>query len=200
MKHPVSTLSLPILGATLMASPALAHVPMDDAASFVSGLAHPIFGLDHVLAMIAVGLWAQQTGGLSQLKVPVAFVLCMVAGFAMGLLQVPLPFVEPMILASIVVLGLAVSVALRPDARLCIALVGLFALFHGNAHSAEMGVAGAASFGLGFVCATMFLHAAGIGIGSGLAHLEYRFGAVNAWLPRIIGGTTALLGMGLVLA
>lgn len=200
MKPPVSMLLPALAGALLGATPALAHTPGGESLSFLTGLAHPVFGPDHVLAMLAVGLWAQRIGGRAVLVVPVAFALSMIAGFGLGLSHVTLPFVEPMILASVVVLGLVVALAVRPDVWICVVLVGLFALFHGNAHATELGSADAGGFGLGFVCATALLHAAGIGIGMSLGRIEARLGVQTNWPSRSVGLGTASLGLILALA
>ncbi len=177
--------------ATLVASPAFAHLPPGEYGSFLAGVTHPLFGLDHVLAMVAVGLWAAQIGGRSIWLVPTAFVATMIAGFLLALAGMPLPFVEPAILASIVVLGLVVALALRPDPRLAMAVVGAFALFHGHAHGGELGTAQALQFGAGFALATALLHAAGLGVAT----------AASVWLAtrgtalRMLGGLTSAAGL-----
>ena len=132
-----------------------------DAAGFV----HPFTGLDHLLAMLAVGLWAAQLGGRWIWAVPLAFVGSMALGGALGFAGVRLPFVEPMIAASVLVLGLLVAmrVQLRWSA---LALVGVFAVFHGIAHAIEMPPEGLRIVYVGgFVLATALLHAAGVGLG-----------------------------------
>jgi urease accessory protein len=132
-----------------------------DAAGFV----HPFTGLDHLLAMIAVGLWAAQLGGRWTWAVPLAFVGSMALGGALGFGGVKLPFAEPMIAASVLVLGLLV--ALRVQLRVSgLVLVGVFALFHGIAHAAEMPPeVSRIVYAGGFVLATALLHAAGVGLG-----------------------------------
>jgi len=179
--------------AILAATPALAHLPPGEYGSFLAGVTHPVFGLDHVLAMVAVGLWAAQIGGRAVFWVPTAFVLAMLAGFGLALAGLPLPLVEPAILASIVVLGVAVALAFRPDRRLAMAVVAGLALFHGHAHGGELGGAQAVQFGAGFAVATALLHAAGIGVAL----------AAGQWLRaggaplRALGGLTALAGVAL---
>jgi len=179
--------------AILAATPALAHLPPGEYGSFLAGVTHPVFGLDHVLAMVAVGLWAAQIGGRAVFWVPTAFVLAMLAGFGLALAGLPLPLVEPAILASIVVLGVAVALAFRPDRRLAMAVVAALALFHGHAHGGELGGAQAVQFGAGFAVATALLHAAGIGVAL----------AAGQWLRaggaplRALGGLTALAGVAL---
>jgi urease accessory protein len=132
----------------------------------VAGFLHPFTGLDHLLAMVSVGLWAAQLGGRWRWAVPLAFVGSMALGGALGFAGLHLHFVEPMIAASVLVLGLAVS--LRVQLRWpALALVGTFALFHGVAHASEMPAdASTAIYALGFVSATALLHAAGVALGS----------------------------------
>ncbi|WP_242217462.1 HupE/UreJ family protein [Shinella zoogloeoides] len=172
------------------AAPAFAHLNPEEHGSFMAGLSHPLFGLDHILVMVAVGLWAAQIGGKALWGVPLAFVTTMAIGFGLALAGIGLPFVEPAILASVVALGLLVAMAVKLDTVMSAAIVAVFALFHGHAHGGELGSAGALQFGVGFVVATAFLHIAGIGLGLGIARLSG--GALAA---RIIGGLTALAGL-----
>lgn len=182
------TLALAALAATT--APAFAHLNPEEHGSFMAGFSHPLFGLDHILVMVAVGLWAAQIGGKALWGVPAAFVATMAIGFSLAVSGVDLPFVEPAILASVVALGLLVAMAVKLDTTMAAAIVAVFALFHGHAHGGELGTAGALSFGIGFVVATAFLHIAGIGLGLGIARLSG--GAIAA---RIIGGLTALAGV-----
>ena len=172
------------------AAPAFAHLNPEEHGSFMAGLSHPLFGLDHILVMVAVGLWAAQIGGKALWGVPLAFVTTMAIGFGLALAGIGLPFVEPAILASVVALGLLVAMAVKLDTVMSAAIVAVFALFHGHAHGGELGSAGALQFGVGFVVATAFLHIAGIGLGLGIARLSG--GALAAC---IIGGLTALAGL-----
>lgn len=183
-------LALAALAATT--APALAHLNPQGHGSFMAGVSHPLFGLDHILVMVAVGLWAAQIGGKALWAVPTAFVATMALGFGLALAGIGLPFVEPAILASVVALGLLVAMAVKLDTVVSAAIVAVFALFHGHAHGGELGSAGALSFGIGFVVATALLHVAGIGLGLGIARLSG--GAIAA---RIIGGATALAGLAL---
>lgn len=182
------TLALAALVATT--APAFAHLNPEEHGSFMAGFSHPLFGLDHILVMVAVGLWAAQIGGKALWAVPAAFVTTMAIGFALAVSGIALPFVEPAILASVVALGLLVAMAVKLDTVMSAAIVAVFALFHGHAHGGELGSAGAVSFGVGFVIATALLHGAGIALGLGIARLSS--GAVAA---RIIGGLTALAGL-----
>lgn len=182
------------LGATTL--PAFAHLNPEEHGSFMAGFSHPLFGADHILVMIAVGIWAAQIATSTDKKnalliVPAAFVGTMAIGFLLALGGIELPFVEPAILASVIALGLLVAMATRVPVGAAAAIVGIFALFHGHAHGGELGSAGALQFGVGFVIATALLHVAGIALGLGIAKL----GAVAA---RIVGGITALAGLSLV--
>lgn len=182
------TLALAALATTT--APAFAHLNPEEHGSFMAGVSHPLFGLDHILVMVAVGLWAAQIGGRALWAVPAAFVTTMAVGFGLAVSGIALPFVEPAILASVVALGLLVAMAAKLDTVLSAAIVAVFALFHGHAHGGELGAAGAWQFGIGFVVATALLHGAGIGLGLGIARLSG--GALAA---RIIGGLTALTGL-----
>ncbi|GAB1580588.1 HupE/UreJ family protein [Phyllobacterium phragmitis] len=183
---------------TLVATPAFAHLNPAEHGSFAAGFSHPLFGPDHILAMVAVGLWAALLGGRALWLVPAAFVATMMAGFMLALAGAPLPFVEPVILASVVAIGLLAAIALKVPTPAAMAMVGFFALFHGHAHGGEMGSAGAAAYGLGFALATALLHVAGIGIGLGLPRL---FGSdMGRIVARLAGGATALAGLWLAVA
>ena len=184
---------LSLTALALSTAPAFAHLNPEEHGSFMAGFSHPLFGLDHILVMVAVGLWASQIGGRALWLVPAAFVGTMAFGFGLAVAGVDLPFVEPAILASVVALGLLVAMAARFDTIASAALVAAFALFHGHAHGGELGAAGAASFGIGFVVATALLHAAGIALGLGVARI-----ANGAILARIIGGLTTVTGVALI--
>ncbi|MBT2132228.1 HupE/UreJ family protein [Aliiroseovarius lamellibrachiae] len=178
------------LMATLAASPALAHLNPDEHGSFMAGLSHPVFGLDHILAMIAVGLWAASLGGRAIWALPSAFVAAMVLGFGVAVAGVLLPFVEPIILLSVFALGLTVAFAIRLPATAAASIVAVFGLFHGFAHGGELGSAGAVAFGAGFALAAAILHAFGISIavitGQSLS---------NSKLMRSLGWATAFGGL-----
>lgn len=176
------------------AAPAFAHLNPAEHGSFAAGFSHPLFGLDHILVMVAVGVWAASLGGRAMLAVPAAFVGAMAVGFAAAILGMPLPFVEPVILSSVIFVGLMIALALPFSTAGMAACVGFFALFHGFAHGGELGSAGATSFAIGFILATAALHAAGIALGLGFA----RFG--NAAITRIAGLATAAAGVLLAVA
>ncbi|WP_373352881.1 HupE/UreJ family protein [Pseudoroseicyclus sp. CXY001] len=176
---------------TLAAAPAFAHVDPGEHGSLLAGVTHPLFGLDHVLAMVAVGLWGVLISRRAIWALPASFVGAMVAGYALAMAGLPLPVVEPMILASTVVLGLVVALALRTDLRIACGICAFFGLFHGHAHGAELGEAGALAFGLGFIAATAALHAAGAILGLALARL-------GPYASRAIGLVTAGLGLSII--
>jgi len=195
MKHFLSVFVLPVVCLILISTSAHAHLPSGEYGSFASGFTHPLFGFDHLLAMFAVGLCAYMIGQRALWSVPVIFVSMMIVGFGLALVQMPLPFVEPMILASIIVLGIVLVVAVRIDARLCAALVGLFALFHGHAHGGEIGEAGAMQYTLGFVFATALLHGAGIGIGLIAPRIGASLGISKNSPYRALGAATVVAGV-----
>jgi urease accessory protein len=145
---------------------AQAHIVPGEANGFTSGLNHPLHGLDHILAMVAVGLWAAQLGGRSLWLVPATFVSLMTVGGALGMLGVHVPMVEAGILVSVLALGVLIAAKARLPLILSMAVVGLFAVFHGHAHGTEIPLAASGlSYALGFVFATATLHACGIGLG-----------------------------------
>lgn len=184
-------------GLALASSPAFAHLNPAEHGSFASGISHPLFGLDHVLVMVAVGLWAFQNGGRSVWLIPSAFVATMLAGFGLSMAGVPLPFVEPAIIASVVALGLLVAMAVRLPVVPSATIVSVFALFHGHAHGAEIGTAGALSYAAGFALATAFLHAAGIAIGWGIGSALGANTQKGRMIVRSLGAVTAVLGLSL---
>lgn len=172
------------------AAPALAHVDAGQSTGFLSGLLHPVSGLDHVLAMVAVGLWGAQLGAPAIWLLPVTFPLVMAIGGFLGLLGVPLPGVEVGIAASAVLLGAMVATESRPPLALAAALVAFFAVFHGHAHGTELppGQSGLL-YSFGFVVATGCLHAVGIALG--LLH-RWRSGRVAL---RGAGAAVGLAGL-----
>src|SRR5690349_9258418 len=186
------SLGVALLAALALASrPAFAHI-VDGSAigGFVGGFAHPLFGLDHVVAMVAVGLWGIFLGAPALWLLPVVFPLVMAAGGVIGILGVPLPGVEIGIAVSAIVLGAMVALAVRPPLWVAALLVGAFAIFHGHAHGAELPPgADAVAYSLGFVIATGLLHLAGIA-----------FGLLARWpagriAVRAAGGVIAIAGL-----
>lgn len=180
------------------AAPAFAHLDPAEHGSLASGLSHPLFGADHILAMVAVGLWAAMIGGRAIWAVPATFVSLMAVGFAASFVGLPLPFVEPAILASIVAFGLLIAIAAPIPVRMVLTVTGFFAIFHGYAHGSELGSAGALPFGAGFVVVTSLLHLVGVGVGLGLMKLFT--GRTGRAALRIVGGATAAYGFALAIA
>lgn len=184
--------------AILALSPGLAfaHTGIAHGAGFFHGIAHPVGGLDHVLAMLAVGVFAFVLGGRALWLVPLSFVGAMVAGFGLGIAQVQLPFVELAIALSIVAIGGAAALGRPMPVGAAMALVGTFAVFHGHAHGAEMAEsADGLTYALGFVAATALLHLTGLAAAFGTVHLAGRFGGTAA---RLAGGAFAIAGLGIL--
>lgn len=180
-------LALAIVAVT--STPALAHVEAGQATGLLSGFLHPVSGFDHVLAMVAVGLWGALLGAPAVWVLPIAFPLVMALGALLGFLGVSIPGVEYGIAASAILLGAAVTFEIRPPLALAALLVGVFAIFHGYAHGTELPAGQSALlFSMGFVVATGLLHAVGIGIGA----LKGR--AWGASLLRVAGSIVAAGG------
>ena len=189
MRSAAAAGALWLAGATL-ATPAFAHVQQGQAAGFAVGLLHPVSGLDHVLAMVAVGLWGAQLGVPAVWLLPVTFPLVMALGGFLGLVGVPLPGVEIGIATSGILLGALVATHSRPPLWLAAAIVGVFAVFHGHAHGTELppGHSGLL-YSAGFVVATGCLHATGVLIG-----LMHRWPWGRAAL-RVAGAGIAAAGL-----
>jgi urease accessory protein len=163
-------LPLSLAGAVLLVlvwpTQALAHTQGGEATGLLSGLRHPVSGLDHILAMVAVGLWGAQLGRPALWLLPVTFPMVMAFGGMLGLMGLALPGIEIGIAVSAIILGVMVGWEARPRLWVAAAVVGFFAIFHGHAHGAELPAgADALLYSIGFVVATGCLHAAGIGIG-----------------------------------
>jgi urease accessory protein len=174
----------------LLGAPASAHTGTV-AGGFAGGFAHPLFGPDHVVAMVAVGLWGAFLGAPAIWLLPIVFPLVMAVGGVLGILGVALPAVEVGIAVSAIVLGLMVALAARPPLWVAAILVGIFAIFHGYAHGAELPAGtDAVAFSLGFVIATGLLHLCGIAFGQ-LA--QWPVGRIAV---RLAGGAIAFAGMG----
>jgi urease accessory protein len=167
-----------------------AHIRKGEASGFLSGVRHPISGLDHVLAMIAVGLWGAQLGLPAIWVLPVAFPMVMALGGMMGLMGIPLPGTEYGIAASMILLGGVVLFELKPPLWVAAVLVSFFAIFHGHAHGTELppGQDGLL-YSMGFVCATGCLH--GVGVSIGLVH-RWTWGQM---FLRLSGGFISAMGM-----
>ena len=182
-------LALAAVGLGLGVAPAFAHLNPAEHGSLAAGFSHPLFGPDHILAMAGVGLWAALLGGRAIWLVPAAFAGTMLLGFMAALVGFGLPFIEPVIAASVVVLGLLVMLSLRVPTTAGMILVGFFALFHGYAHGGEIGEAGAFAYAAGFAVATAMLHAVGAGLGLASGRLA------GGWMVRAAGALTALGGL-----
>jgi urease accessory protein len=169
MKYSPAHRSMPLVAllTLLWTQSAMGHALQGEAYGIVTGLLHPISGADHVLAMVAVGLWGAQLGAPAIWVLPVAFPMVMAMGGMLGFLGVHIPGVEYGIAASAIVLGTAVAFQIRPPLVIAALLVGCFAIFHGHAHGTEIPPGQSALlYSLGFVIATGCLHAVGIGIGT----------------------------------
>jgi urease accessory protein len=185
-----------LAAAALLGAPvAEAHLIGEHGAGFQAGLLHPLSGLDHLLAMIAVGIWAAQLGGRALWVVPGAFVGCMVAGGALAVAGISMPLVEPGILGSVLLFGLLIATSARVPTVVGMALVGLFALFHGHAHGTELPqAANPATYALGFVMATAALHAIGLGLALAIGRIAPKPAL------RVIGGGIVAAGVAMVAA
>jgi urease accessory protein len=166
----------------LTAAVASAH-PNHPASGFADGLAHPISGLDHLLAIVGVGLWAAQIGRRATWAVPLAFVAAMAFGAAARFAGIDVPLVEPMVLTGTLALGLLIAVGIKLPTWSAAALVAGFAVFHGAAHAAELrDGASVVTYGAGFVLTTIALLVVGVGLGVGVAM------AKDGRLARVAGG------------
>jgi urease accessory protein len=175
-----------------LVSPALAHTGVGQANSFVSGVAHPLNGTDHILAMITVGLWAVLAGGRAIWIWPMTFVTAMLAGFVVSSSGVPMPLVEPAISSSVVILGLFAALAVNAPLWRGAATVGLFAFFHGHAHGAEAATVSLIPYASGFALATATLHITGIELGL------FAQGSIGKFAVRAMGGLAAVSGLALM--
>ncbi len=179
-------------GLTLVTVPAVAHahILQGEAGGFLHGFEHPLSGADHMLAMFCVGLWGAQMGGRAVWSLPIAFPLIMVVGGMLGIAGVPLPAVESGIALSIIVLGASIALLWRPPEWLALAVIGVFAIFHGYAHGAELpNATDPADYAIGFVVATGLIHIVGIAVG--LLFQRVRAGE----LSRALGGLIGLGGL-----
>jgi len=184
------------LAAAALPAVAYAHTGIGETAGFVHGFSHPISGLDHFLAMIMVGILAFQLGGRAVWAVPTTFVLVMALGGALGIAGINVPLVEIGIALSVIVLGAIVALNIRASTAVAMGIVGLFAIFHGHAHGAEMPEnAGGAAYAAGFMIATALLHVAGLGLGFLIARFGERQGA---FVIRTAGGLAAVAGVGIL--
>jgi urease accessory protein len=184
-----------LIATTLLLSPALAFAhPGHDHAGVMSGLAHPLFGLDHLLAMLAIGLWAAQQRGAARWALPLTFVATMLFGGLLGFAGIEMPLMETGIAGSVLALGLLVALAVRPPVAIAAGLTALFAACHGVAHGLELpALSSPWGYAAGFVAATAALHAAGYAVARSLPQAA-------APLVRIAGVASALTGAWLLAA
>ena len=183
------------IATALLLSPALAFAhPGHNHAGLMSGIAHPIFGLDHLLAMVAVGLWAAQQSGKARWALPLTFVATLLMGGLFGFTGLQLPLMETGIAGSVLALGLLVALAVRPPLAVATGLTALFAACHGVAHGLELpALASPWIYAAGFVVATAALHGIGYAVARNLPPLAMP-------LVRIAGGASALAGAWLLAA
>jgi len=191
--------SLPIalFAVCLVGSPAVAHIGLGGSAETLStGFFHPLGGADHVLAMVAVGIYAASLGGSAIWLTPATFVGAMIVGGALGYAGLPLPYVEQGIGLSVVVMGIAIAFAIKLPTASTISLVGLFALFHGHAHGSEGAELTAfLPYAVGFVVATSMLHLSGVAFALGLGRLG---SASSTFLRQGAGTIGAIAGVSLL--
>ena len=153
---------------------AQAHILPNDVHGFGSGFAHPLHGLDHILAMVAVGLWAGQLGGRARWLVPASFVVVMAVGGALAMAGLRVPYTEEGILLSVLVMGILIAVAARFPLSASMAIVGAFAFFHGHSHGMEMPAnAVGYAYGAGFILATAVLQAVGMGLAYAVHNVKF---------------------------
>ena len=177
---------------------ALAHAGIGSSNGFMHGFMHPLSGLDHQLAMILVGLFAYQLGGRALWLIPLTFVSLMAFGGFLGITGISIASVEVCIALSVIVLGIFVAFSVKAPVAVAMAVVGLFAIFHGHAHGSEMPLdAAGIEFGTGFMLATAVLHAVGIGIGflvGTTAKIHHKA------IYRAVGGLASIAGVALLVA
>ena len=175
---------------------AFAHVGVGATSGFARGFWHPIGGLDHVLAMVAVGMFAANLGGRALWAVPLTFVAVMAFGGLLGIEHVAIPYVEIGIAVSVIVLGLVVALQVQWPVAAAMALVAVFAIFHGHAHGEEMPLdASGATYAAGFMLATALLHIVGIAIGIGIQRIGSSYWHRTA---QFAGVAMAIAGVGLL--
>jgi len=188
MHQPDSYRALVAAAALIAPAAAIAHTGLGDTHGVLHGFMHPIGGLDHVLAMVAVGVIAAQIGGRALWAVPASFVVAMAIAGACGMAGLALPDPAIGIALSVVVLGGVVALRVRLPIAIVAAMVAAFAIFHGYSHGLEMDAArSGVAFGFGFVLATALLHLGGIGLGQALTRLD------RGWLVARIGGAAVAI-------
>ena len=175
---------------------AFAHTGVGDTSGFVHGFGHPISGIDHIIAMLLVGVFAWQLGGRALWRLPITFVGVMAVGGTLGIAGIEVPFVEIGIAFSVVVLGAIVAFDVKAPAITAMGVVGLFAIFHGHAHGAEIPEdAGGVAYAAGFMIATALLHLCGISAGLLMGKASEHYGSV---VVRLAGGLASAAGVALL--
>lgn len=198
MTHQNSLRALLIAGALMSAPVALAH-PGHTESGLLSGFAHPFMGLDHLIVMLAVGLWAARLGSKAVFTVPAAFVGTMILGCLLVVAGLGVPFVEQGIVLSVIFLGLVLAAASRFSTPICSALVAAFAFFHGAAHGVEMPMdVHGSMYVAGFAAASIVLHFVGIVLSKALSIIISP--THNQWVTRIAGGVIAVTGLSMAIA
>ncbi len=193
MKVASGLLALPM---TIFPAMAFAHTGAGATSGFMHGFSHPISGLDHLLATIMVGVLAWQLRSRAVWLVPATFVAVIAAGGALGVAGVDVPYVEAGIALSVIVLGAAVALGIKAPTAAAVAVVGMFAVFHGHAHGVEMPEgAGGLAYALGFILATAILHAAGVGFGFLIGRAGAAYGSL---IVRGAGALGAAAGIGIL--
>ncbi len=196
MKRPLFPLSASAVSIALLPTVALAHTGVGDTVGFSHGFIHPLTGIDHVLAMMMVGVFAWQLGGRALWLVPITFVLVMAIGGVLGVTGIGVPFIEIGIALSVIVLGASVAFRVKAPMAIAMAVVGLFAIFHGHAHGSEMPEnAAGMTYGLGFMIATALLHLGGIGLGFLIGRIGDKRGPV---FVRAAGAAAAVAGLAIL--
>jgi urease accessory protein len=197
MKTKLKLTQLAVLGLfwtllfTLMPLTAAAHTGTGNVGGLVSGMKHPVSGLDHIVAMVAVGIWGAFLGGRAMWMLPVVFPVVMAFGGGLGVLAVPIPAIETGIAISGITLGTMVALAARPPLWVAALIVGFFAIFHGYAHGAELPeAANALTYAVGFVVVTGLLHLCGIAVG---LLVQWPWGRITV---RVAGVVIAGIGFG----
>jgi urease accessory protein len=175
----------------LMPALALAHSGHGEASGFAAGFLHPATGLDHLVAMLAVGIWsAQATRHVWRL--PLAFAALLLTGAVFAIAGMGFPAIEPMIAASLLVIGLLLAIRAQLSTAVSVGLIGGFALFHGAAHGVELAAAANPALALaGMTLGTLLIHCVGLGIGRGLLRVQQNW-------TRALGGAVSLFGVGLL--
>lgn len=174
---------------------AFAHTGVGQTTGFMHGFSHPFGGADHLLAMVAAGLWGSQIGGKTIWIVPCTFVSVMMIGGFLGFSGVPLPYIEEGMVASVLMLGILIAGAFKLPLRYSTSIVGFFAIIHGHAHGAEMpGTVGGVPYTAGFALATAMLHLVGMGLGIPLQKTNLQM------INRFAGGAIALSGIYLAIS